>query len=331
MTPGRATQADVARLAGVSRQLVSLVVRGDPRVADSSRESVEAAIAAVGYRPNLAARTLVMRRSGLIGVVFSGLTNPFYGELAEALRAHGEAQGFIPLISTVAEDPDRESAVVERFLELGVDGLVLVAPLLSLEALERLGAALPTVILTRNQGPANVDLVRSDDVLGTRLVTEELHSRGYAPLIHLGPARQAIGDSSVDRVRGFTETVAALGVPGDVVIAGDAEIAGRVRDVLRRTGPGVGFACHNDLVALRVFGAVIEEGLVVGRDVGIAGFDNTMLTGLAGISLTSVDTDTAALAEGAVSLLRERQEGRTGRRDLIVPPRLVPRASTRRA
>ena len=76
---------------------------------------------------------------------------------------------------------------------------------------------------------------------------------------------------------------------------------------------------------------VIEEGLVVGRDVGIAGFDNTMLTGLAGISLTSVDTDTAALAEGAVSLLRERQEGRTGRRDLIVPPRLVPRASTRRA
>ena len=64
---------------------------------------------------------------------------------------------------------------------------------------------------------------------------------------------------------------------------------------------------------------------------GIAGFDNTMLTGLAGISLTSVDTDTAALADGAVSLLRERQEGRTGRRDLIVPPRVVPRASTRRA
>jgi LacI family transcriptional regulator len=119
----RPTQTDVARVAGVSRPLVSLVVRNDPRVSPERRAAVLAAMDALGYRPNAAARSLARNRTDLIGVVLPGFANLFYGELAEALRTAGDEAGYVPLLASISEDADREVAAVERFVELQVSGL----------------------------------------------------------------------------------------------------------------------------------------------------------------------------------------------------------------
>ncbi|MDN6625463.1 MAG: LacI family transcriptional regulator, partial [Acidipropionibacterium jensenii] len=144
------TQVEVARMAGVSRQTVSLVSRNDPRVSPASRAAVEAAMKTLGYRPNVAARALAARRTGFIGIAISGLVNPFNGELLEMIRRHCEAEGLLPFIVRVEQDPADERLVIDRFLQMNVDALILVSPQLGGEELARGGRRVPTVVGTRN-------------------------------------------------------------------------------------------------------------------------------------------------------------------------------------
>lgn len=324
------TQADVARLAGVSRPLVSLVVRNDPRVSPERRAAVEQAMVDLGYRANAAARSLARNRSDLIGVVLPGFANHFYGELAEALRTAGEERGYVPLLASIAEDPGREVNAIERFLELRACGLILVSPLLDMAALQRYGEVSPTVVLTRNRAPASVDLVHSDDRGNGRLVTEHLRSRGYDPVVYLGYERAAEGDSSRERRRGYADAQEAAGRPVLTFTAvrhgAAAERVAGLEGLLR---PGLGIVCHNDRVAIAMASRLETLGLRPGADIGLTGFDNTALTHTLGISLTSVDPDDLAMARSAIELVDQRNSGRTQSAEVIVPARLEQRDSSR--
>ncbi|MGO1623391.1 LacI family DNA-binding transcriptional regulator, partial [Flaviflexus sp.] len=112
--PSRPTQVDVAKMAGVSRQTVSLVVQRDPRVSDISRAAVEKAMKELGYRPNLSAQALAGRRTGFLGIVLSGLENTFHAELAEGLRRRGEERGLIPFVSVVSDSMEEQYAAAQR-------------------------------------------------------------------------------------------------------------------------------------------------------------------------------------------------------------------------
>ncbi|MCB0912571.1 MAG: LacI family DNA-binding transcriptional regulator [Propionibacteriaceae bacterium] len=324
------TQADVARLAGVSRPLVSLVVRNDPRVSPERRAAVEKAMADLGYRANAAARSLARSRSDLIGVVLPGFANHFYGELAEALRTAGEERNYVPLLASIAEDADREVSAIERFLELRVSGLILVSPLLDMDALARYGEVSPTVVLTRNRAPGTVDLVHSDDHANGRLVTEHLRSRGYDPIVYLGYERPAEGDSSRERRLGYAEAQETAGMPVRAFTAPrHGAVPEQVPGLEDLLASGVGIMCHNDRVAIAMASRLEALGLRPGADIGLAGFDNTALTHTLGVSLTSVDPDVAAMAHAAVELIDQRTSGRTEAAEVIVPSRLVERDSTR--
>lgn len=139
----RPTQVDVARLAGVSRQTVSLVVRDDPRVAEKSRRSVREAMRALGYYPNMAARVLAAHTTRVVGVVIAQLTNPFNAELAEALRGACERVGLVPFVSPVSDERGDVLVAVRRFLQLGVDGHCLCPRWLLTRSLTRSGARCP--------------------------------------------------------------------------------------------------------------------------------------------------------------------------------------------
>lgn len=323
----RPTQVDVARLAGVSRQTVSLVVLDDPRVSARSRAAVRQAMADLRYRPNAAARSLATSRTGLLGVMMPDFANPFYAELADALDRASNARGVVPVISSLGEGSRTEESVVDRFVELRVDALVLVSPLLDNGRLAALGAHVPTVLLTRNCGPAEVDVVGADDRRGSRLATDHLLKRGYRPVVYVGYDRGVPGDSAGARLLGYREAVAeAGGVARYVPVEADYRQAAAA--VLADAQAGLGIVAHNDALALTVAGLAIERGLVLGRDVGVCGFDDTLLARFPGVALTSVGLQAERLAGAAIDLALERVAGRTTRREVILPPRLVARSST---
>ena len=325
----RATQADVAEMAGVSRQLVSLVVRDDPRVSPQRRSLVLAAMEQLGYRPNAAARTLATSRTDMIGVVVPGFQNPFYGELAEAMRARGESVGLDPLIVSVGEDPDREVQAVERFLELNVDALILVSPLMDEKRMEAYGEAVPTVLVTRNEGPASVDLIHHDDIQVGEMTTEHLLDRGYSPIVFLGPRRSVHGDSSQYRLHGYEAALARVGQDPITAIVGDDDDVERVvTEIASRFTSGFGIVAHDDRLAIPAAATLRLQDLRPGRDIGVTGVDNTHWAALPGVEITSVDQDLQGMTAMAFDLIAERIKGRTRAKEIVLPPTLVERSSS---
>ena len=121
----RPTIRNVAERAGVSKSLVSLVLRGSPHVSEHRRQAVLQAARELGYRPNAVARSLVEGRTHLIGALVADLHNPFYAEFLDGLQESLHGDGLRMLIGNSQWDPAFEDEAVEAFLELRVDGLVL--------------------------------------------------------------------------------------------------------------------------------------------------------------------------------------------------------------
>jgi len=120
------TIRDVAKRAGVSKSLVSLVLRGSPHVSEARRQAVQAAMAELGYRPNLNARGLSRSRSDLVGVLLHDLRNPWFVELLEGLSATLHAAGLEPILIDSRTDQRVGRRSVESLLSRGVDGFVVV-------------------------------------------------------------------------------------------------------------------------------------------------------------------------------------------------------------
>src|ERR1700712_205024 len=120
------TAHDVARLAGVSQSAVSRTFTKGASVSPDTRRKVEEAAANLGYRPNLLARSLITRRSRLIGVAIPGMANPFYARVLESLSAAFEQLGYRILLFSMANNEDSDP-VLEEILRYQIDGLVLVS------------------------------------------------------------------------------------------------------------------------------------------------------------------------------------------------------------
>jgi DNA-binding LacI/PurR family transcriptional regulator len=322
------TIATVAERAGVSKSLVSLVMRGGPHVSDARRKKVLDAAAELGYRPNLAARSLVERRTHTIGVLVNDLHNPFHAEVIDGLHEATHDGGLVMLLGTGRRAPEMEAEVVESFLAQDVDGLVLLSPDLPQRALADAARQVPTVVVGRADLRApRCDVVVNDDEAGGALPVDHLVELGHKRIAHIagvgagGPPRRAGFEAAMKRHK-----LKPIVVEGDFTDEGGYEGARALLESKQR--PTAIFAC-NDLAALGALTAIEEAGLSVPGDISLAGYDNTYLARVRHISLTSVDqprTEMGRLAVQAITERRERPDAAARVRQ--VAPHLVARSST---
>jgi DNA-binding LacI/PurR family transcriptional regulator len=321
---------DVARLAGVSHQTVSRVLNGSPRVRAETAARVRDAIARLGYRPNPAARALVTGRSQVLGVVT--LNSALFGPasmLAALARAAAEA-GFAVSVDSVAT-LDRLSIArsVERLLDQGVAGVVLIAPVdTAAEALDHLSAEIPLVMLDGD--PARPDrLVTVDQVAGAREATRHLLAAGHRTVWHIaGPARWF---DSAGRRAGWEAALREAGaeVP-PLLVAEDWTAASgyRAGQLLARMPEVTAVFAANDSLALGLLRALSERGRRVPEDVSVVGFDDVPEAAYFIPPLTTVRPDFDAVAEaGLAVLLEELAGGAHPAGPRTIAPRLVARDS----
>ncbi len=324
------TMEDVARRAGVSRSLVSLVMRDSPHVSAERRKRVLAAAAELGYSPNAMARGLASRQSGVVAVLLNDLHNPFFAETFDGLLHASESMGYRLLLGAGSDRRQTELAAMRGFLEYRPDGIVLVSPRLPSGAIASVAASVPVVVIGRSVRADGVDSVMTDERVGARLAVDHLAALGHRRIVHIDGGR---GAGAAPRRQGYRRAMEQAGLGRHVeVLGGDfTERAGTEAGAAiaaRSRLPTAVFAA-NDLVAVGAIDAIERRGIGVPAEVSVIGYDNTFFARLRPISLTTIDQPRAEMGRIALGVLTDRIGGGHRTSELVLTtPTLVPRDTT---
>ncbi|MFJ9908185.1 LacI family DNA-binding transcriptional regulator [Streptomyces sp. NPDC101152] len=316
------TIRDVAARAGVSKSLVSLVLRGADGVRPEKRAAVLSAVEELGYRPNAAARSLSERRTRTVGVLLDDLRNPWFVELLDGLNSRLYDSGLHMLLADGHLNRRLGEDLTRTFTELRVDGLIAIGTLQDPEALRAAAGRIPTVVAgTREPVLPGVDIVAGDDEHGARLATEHLIGLGHRRIAHIA-GHGAVGAL---RRRSFEATMREHGLADSAVVEqGDLTEEGGYRATVRLLSrprrPTAVFAV-NDMSCVGALSAAEESGLRVPRDLSLVGYDNTYLSRLRHLWLTTVDSASHDVGRRAAQRLLDRIEDpeRPAEVELTVP------------
>jgi DNA-binding LacI/PurR family transcriptional regulator len=320
---------DVARESGVSRALVSLVMRGRSNVSEERRRRVQEAAARLGYRPNAMARSLASQRTRTVGVILDDLVNPFFAEIAGGVEQLASRLGYQLLIGAGGRQAPRERAALATLLEYRVDGIILVSPRMPTADIAAAASEAPLVIVGRRVRGANADCVLINEAHATELVLHHLVELGHTDIVHVDGGNGAGGPQ---RRAGYLRAMRARRLGGRArVIRGDftedAGVSAAERLLSEDELPTAVFAA-NDMVAAGLLSGFDRAGVAIPDGISIVGYDNISIAHLAHVSLTTVDQPRAEMGALALELLLDRVENHRPNEIRLIEPTLVVRSTT---
>ncbi|WP_300380813.1 LacI family DNA-binding transcriptional regulator [Henriciella sp.] len=306
------TIKEVAEKAGVSQMTVSRVLNKQKLVKESTREKVEAAIAALNYRPNLMARGLAGGRSKLIGLAYYNPSPSYLSALLVSALKHCRDLGHHLVIEDLAdiENDSDTSAIVKRLSTIRLDGLILAPPLSSNTALLKLiqEFGLPTVLLGNTESAESQSTVVFDDTAAAQRMTDLLIEKGHDRIGFIcGPLDHP---SSGQRHDGYRQALKAAGIQfdealvfeGDFTFRSGMDIGDRMLDL---DVPPTAIFASNDDMAAGVIAAAQRRSVQVPEQLAIVGFDDTAIAAAIWPRLTTVHQPIAEMAQDAVDIISQ--------------------------
>ncbi|MEV0491518.1 LacI family DNA-binding transcriptional regulator [Streptomyces atratus] len=328
----RPTLADVAREVGVSAKTVSRVLNEDGPSSPQTRERVLAAVAKLGFQPNLMARNIrVGGPDTTVGLVVPDLGNPFFGTVAGGIEDVVRSRGLTLLMGSSAEDPDRERALTQTFLARRVS-MLMVVPAFGADhsyLKAQRSAGLPVVFLDRPGAGLSADCVVSSNRTGVHEGVSHLIARGHRRIGFIGDLPTRLYTRR-ERLAGYRSALAEAGLPYDRTLVtgahGQETAAAETTALLALPNPPTALFAANNIAALGVVAQLTRAGR---KDIALVTFDDLPLADVLEPGLTVVAQDPAAIGEAAARTALARLDGdRSRARTITVPTRLVIRGSS---
>jgi LacI family repressor for deo operon, udp, cdd, tsx, nupC, and nupG len=326
-----ATIEDVARIAEVSIATVSRAIHTPDKVAKSTRQRVNQAIAITGYTTNAMARSLRMGRSNMILILAPDIGDPNFSSTLIGLENEARAHGFGVLIGHTQNDPERGLEYL-KFLSSGqATGLVLFTghePFGHQVVGQRLP---PSVAVFEPVFGSKISYVGVDDVAGARKAAEHLLSAGHRSIAFIGDSKTRLGHQR--RRQGFDKALDAARIPPNqrFVLEGEGTIeSGRlaVEQLFMRDTLPSAFMCVNDATAVGVLSGLTARGYDLPHDFSVIGFDDVPQATYVNPALTTIRQPRTAIGRQAMSLLIKSLGDRTmERQEILLMPDLIVRGS----
>jgi LacI family transcriptional regulator len=327
---------DIADDLGVSLMTVSKALRGHTDISVETRERILKRAQQLNYQPNWVARSLVTRRTFIVGLVIPDLMHSFFAEVANGLTKELGPLGYQVVVANSNENADTERSQIELLLARSVDGLVVA----SAQRDWKRGVPhvlknhdTPYVLIDRMPAGISVNFVGTrDEDLGA-LATRHLLEQGCVRLAHIRGPDNPCG---AGRLQGFQHAIQKSGKRvTQYVVEGGSDDAGGYRamkELLELKRPPDGVFCYNDPLAAGAIKAVLESGLRIPEDLAIIGAGNVHYSDLLRVPLSTIDQSASRIGETAAKILVECMQGKTAitPRCILIPPRLVVRESSYR-
>jgi len=327
---------DIARDLNVSTVTVSKVLRGNTDISEKTRARVLKRMAELKYQPNMLARGLASGKTFTVGLVVPDLVHPFFAEFAKSLSAVLRASQRALLIASSEERPEIEQQEIRTLLSRGVDVLLIASCQPKLRSFYELGdERTPYLLVDRNFPYLAAHFVGSNDYKAGCIATQHLVDIGKHRIAHIGGSDMS---PSLERMRGYRDTLASNGMPVDEEIVltlerfeetGDSQGHTAMQQLLNAQPRPDAVFCYNDLTAIGAMEAAREAGLRIPQDIAFVGCGNMRYATYLKTPLSSIDHDTEQLGAIAGELaVRLAEDPELEASSILLEPRLVQREST---
>jgi LacI family transcriptional regulator len=333
------TVYDIAREANVSVATVSRVLNDTAPVRTSTRQKILAIIEKHKFQPNALARSLVNKKTGMIGVLFPDSSNMFFPEVFGGAERAAQKLGFTLFLCNTFSNFSRESEYLNLLCERQVEGLIFMGgrinshhcPDLLVQEVVDIQKKIPIVLINGSLPGHPCHRVKTDEYMGTQLIMQHLIGRGHQSIGFLGGSAETT--TTIEKLQAYKRTLQAnhLSFRKDIVRLGDFSMQcgqNLMDQFLSMTNRPTAILCINDYVAIGAMKTAISRGMRIPEDIAIAGFDDTQLSSAMNPELTTVSQHSEMLGRQAMAILSKLIQKEKVKKLTVLEPKLIVRQST---
>ncbi len=330
-----ATIKDVARRAGVAISTVSAVINGSAPVSAEVSGRVQQVISEIGYVPHGLAQSLRSGQSRLIGLLIPNITNPHFSEVAQVIENACLKAGYMSVVYSSGQDPEREAQILTMMRQHRVAGLVIIPTRSDRDHGARLALAIhvPTVLLDMIVEGLPYDIVKMDNVKATSTATRHLLELGHRRIAFTAGIPGLA--TSEDRLAGYRQALRNAGISPEerLVIRGDFREAMAYAGTLELMGqpnPPTAILSISNMATLGVMKALRASGRSIPEDVSVVGIDDLYFAEVLDPPPTVIRVPVAEMAEAAISNLLSQlttKQAPTGTMQLFEPMLVIRHSS----
>lgn len=303
---------DIAKLAGVSSATVSRVLNNSGPVKEDTRKRILKIVEESKFIPNAVARNLSNESLiNNIGLIVPNIDNPFFATIAKGVSAAADEYGYNVFLFSSSEDAEKELRFLKTSWEQRLRGILL-TPVVENDTVNRsfmLRLPIPVVVVDREVYDTSLDGVFSDDVEGSYNAVETLIRSGHTRIAQIiGPLTTKPGR---DRLEGYRRALHANGIPirDEYVVEGrfqqeDSYIA--MQKLMKLKNPPTAIFCANNMTSLGALKYMKENGIRLGKDISMIGYDDIEALQYTDLNLTTVSRPVEEMGYEAMMLLHER-------------------------